>query len=105
MAEMDIKGGNVRGRIEEKNERSISQEQETDRVGTGRALGRHGGKEEGIDTGQVDSQGEESGISRLAGVAMVTELGKDVIMPWLIQTWQAPITLPLERGVRRILPS
>lgn len=55
------------------------------------------GRREGeIDTGQLDSQGEESGISRLAGVAMVTELGRDVIMPWLIQTWQAPITPPLE---------
>lgn len=70
-------------------------------VGAGRTSGRHGGKEEGIDTGQVDSQGEESGISRLAGVAMVTELGKDVIMPWLIQTWQAPITPPLERERER----
>lgn len=29
-------------------------------------------REGGIDTGQVDSQGEERGISRLAGVAMVT---------------------------------
>lgn len=45
-----------------------------------------------IDTGQVKSQGEESSISRLAGVAMVTMLGRDVIMPWLIQIWQAPIT-------------
>lgn len=58
-------------------------------------------KEGGIDTGQVDSQGEESGISRLADVAMVTELGRDVIMPCLIQTWQAPITPPLERGRER----
>lgn len=58
-------------------------------------------KERGIDTGQVDSQGEESGISRLADVAMVTELGRDVIMPWLIQTWQAPITPPLESGRER----
>lgn len=68
-------------------------------MGTGRASGkerREGRKEGGIDTGQVDSQGEESDISRLAGVAMVTELGRDVIMPWLIQTWQAPITPPLE---------
>lgn len=54
-------------------------------------------KEGGIDPGQADSQGEESSISRLAEVAMVTELGRDVIMLWLIQTWQAPITPPLER--------
>lgn len=65
---------------------------------TGWALEGHQG---GIDTGQVDSQGEESSISRLAGVAMVTELGRDVIMPWLIQTWQAPITPPLERERER----
>lgn len=65
-------------------------------MGTGRASERDGGKEGGIDTGQVDSQGEERGISRLAGVAMVTVLGRDVIMPWLIQTWQPPITPPLE---------
>jgi len=34
---------------------------------------------------------------------MVTELGRDVIMPWLIQTWQAPITPPRgrERGKKR----
>lgn len=42
-------------------------------------------------------QGKESAISRLADVAMVTELGRDVIVPWLIQTWQAPITPPLVR--------
>lgn len=65
-------------------------------MGTGRASERVGRKEGGIDTGQVDSHKEKSGISRLAGVAMVTELGRDVIMPWLIQTWQAPITPPLE---------
>lgn len=65
-------------------------------MGTGRAWERDGGKEGGIDTGQVDSQREERGISRLAGVAMVTVLGRDVIMPWLIQTWQPPITPPLE---------
>lgn len=47
---------------------------------------KEGRREGGIDTGQSDSQGEESGISRLAGVAMVTELGRDVIMPRLIQT-------------------
>ncbi len=68
-------------------------------MATGRASGRHEGRREGIDTGQADSQGEESGISRLAAVAMVTELGRDVIMPWLIQTWQAPIPPPREREV------
>lgn len=36
--------------------------------------GRMEGRKEGggVDTRQVDSHGEESGISRLAGVAMVT---------------------------------
>lgn len=67
-------------------------------MGTGRSLG----KEEGIDTGQVDSQGEESAISRLASVTMATELGRDFIMPWLIQTWQVPITPPLKRGRIRV---
>lgn len=64
-----------------------------------------GRAEGGSDTGQVDCQGEERSISRMAGVVMVTELGNDVIVPWLIQTWQGPITPPLETsgldGARR----
>lgn len=76
--------------VKERDEKISSLGLRADRVGTGRAQGRDGkkeGRKEGrIDTGQSDSQGEESGISRLAGVAMVTELGRDVIMPRLIQT-------------------
>lgn len=55
-------------------------------------------------TGQVISHREERGISWLAGVTMDTDMGRDVIMPRLIQTWQAPITPPLETeqaGVKR----
>jgi len=53
-------------------------------------------RKEGMIQGKLTARGRRAAFSRLAGVAMVTELGRDVIMPRLIQTWQAPITPPLE---------
>lgn len=50
-AKMEVEG-RVSGR---RKKRCISQEQETVRVGTGRATRRNGGKEGGLDTVQVDS--------------------------------------------------
>lgn len=45
----------------------------------------------------LKAKGEDSSITRLACVAIVTEQAGDVIMPVLMQTWQSPFAPPPER--------
>lgn len=42
--------------------------------------------------GKFRARGRRATFSRLADVAMATPPGRAVIMAWLIQIWQAPIT-------------
>lgn len=54
------------------------------------------GQNEGLIRGVFKAKGEDSGISRPAGVAIVTEQAGDVIMLLLMQAWQSPFAPPPE---------
>lgn len=54
------------------------------------------GQNEGLIRGVLKAKGEDSSITRSAGVAIVTEQAGDVIMLLLMQTWQSPFAPPPE---------